>query len=109
MALDPRTRMGWPNVVLLIVAAMPLGLAVKIFELRFKMAAMERQAVLRELPKDTKIGFAAYSALAILVIGDAAVLAGVGVVGHLALRFRHVLPRPPGTHATSVRGDEDAG
>jgi MFS family permease len=58
----------WLNVLLLIVAAMPLGLAVKIFELRFKMATTERQAVLRELPKNTKVGFAIYSLLAILIM-----------------------------------------
>jgi|SRR5579862_807464 len=58
----------WVNVALLIVAAMPLGLAVKIFELRFKMAATERQAVLRELPKDTEVGFMIYSVVVILVM-----------------------------------------
>lgn len=59
---------GWLNAVLLIVAAMPLGLSVKVFELRFKMAATERQAVLHELPKNTKIGFAIYGMFAILVM-----------------------------------------
>jgi hypothetical protein len=44
-----------------------LGLAVKIFELRFKMAAEERRLVLRELPTRKKIEFAIYSALAIFV------------------------------------------
>jgi|SRR5579859_3377333 len=59
---------GWLNVLLLVVAAMPMGLAVKVFELRFKMAATERQAVLRELPNHTKIGFAIYAVLVMLVI-----------------------------------------
>jgi hypothetical protein len=54
---------NWLGVMLLIVAAMPLGLAVKVFELRFKMAATERQLVLRELPAKQKINFAIYSVL----------------------------------------------
>ncbi len=54
---------NWLGVVLLIVAAMPLGLAVKVFELRFKMAAAERRLVLHELPTSRKIDFAIYGVL----------------------------------------------
>lgn len=54
----------WLSVLLLIVAAVPLGLTVKMFELRFKMADDERRLVLGELPKRRKIEFATYSALA---------------------------------------------
>lgn len=59
---------NWITVALLIVAAMPLGLAVKIFELRFKMATAERRVVLRELPDGKKIEFVIYSALALFVL-----------------------------------------
>src|SRR5260221_8581872 len=52
----------WLSVALLIIATMPLGLNVKVFELRFKMAAAERRLVLRELPTSRKIDFAVYSA-----------------------------------------------
>ena len=57
----------WLNAALLVIAAAPLGLGVKIFELRFKMAAEERRLVLRELPTRKKIEFAIYCALAIFV------------------------------------------
>lgn len=59
----------WLSVLLLIVAAAPLGLAVNIFELRFKMAAVERRRVLSELPGRTKCGFVAYAILAVMVFG----------------------------------------
>jgi hypothetical protein len=58
---------SWLRVLLLIVASAPLGLVVKVFELRFKMADDERRRVLRELPQHRKIAFVAYSALAIAV------------------------------------------
>jgi len=60
---------GWDSlgVVLLIVAAMPLGLNVKVFELRFKMAPAERQLVLQELPTRRKIDFVIYGALVVVV------------------------------------------
>ena len=58
---------NWLGVVLLIIAAMPLGLAVKVFELRFKMAASERRLVLRELPTRRKMDFAIYSAFAFVI------------------------------------------
>src|SRR5580700_10552607 len=45
----------WLSVPLLMVATVPLGLAVKMFELRFKMATTERQLVLRELPQTRKM------------------------------------------------------
>src|ERR1035437_10472246 len=51
---------NWLGVGLLIVAAMPLGLAAKGFELRFKMAAAERGLVLGELAQSRKIDFAMY-------------------------------------------------
>ncbi len=57
----------WLRVLFLIVAAAPLGLTVKVFELRFKMAAEERRRVLRELPQRRKIEFAAYGLLATVV------------------------------------------
>ncbi|MGA2603225.1 MAG: hypothetical protein ABSG14_03265 [Verrucomicrobiia bacterium] len=57
----------WLGAVLLIGAGVPLGLAVKIFELRFKMAAAERRAVLRELPARRKMELVFYGLLASVV------------------------------------------
>ena len=57
----------WLRVPLLIVAAAPLGLGIKVFELRFKMATEERRLVLRELPRRRKIDFVAYGLLATIV------------------------------------------
>jgi hypothetical protein len=57
----------WLNVLFLFVASAPLGLGLKIFELRFKMAAAERRRVLSELSQNRKIEFVIYSALVTLV------------------------------------------
>ena len=57
----------WLRVLFLIVAAAPLGLGVKIIELRFKMATEERRRVLRELPRRRRIEFVAYSLLVTIV------------------------------------------
>ena len=59
----------WLSAFLLILAAVPLGLAVKVFELRFKMTTVERRRVLGELPGRTKIGFITYSTLAFIILG----------------------------------------
>lgn len=48
----------WLSILLIIVAAMPAGIAVKAFELRFKMARAERRQVLRELPATKWIAYA---------------------------------------------------
>ena len=42
---------NWLAVITIVVAGVPLGLAVKVYELRFKMARAEREQLLRELPK----------------------------------------------------------
>jgi hypothetical protein len=55
----------WLSVPLLMVATIPLGLIVKMFELRFKMAAGEWRLVLRELPQSRKMELAVYGALAV--------------------------------------------
>lgn len=55
----------WLSVALLVVAAMPLGVAVKTFELRFKMAREERARMLSELPARKKVEFAIYAALVV--------------------------------------------
>ncbi len=60
---DPHGR-TWLGAFLMMAAGVPLGLTVKIFELRFKMAAVERRAVLRELPARRKIELIAYGVLA---------------------------------------------
>jgi hypothetical protein len=57
----------WLSVLFLIIATAPLGLTVKIFELRFKMATTERRRVLRELPGRTKAEFVAYAILVVVV------------------------------------------
>ena len=64
----------WLRALLLLIAAMPLAMAVKIFELRFKMAAGERRRALRELPARKKAEFGAYSLLVIAVFGFNAAL-----------------------------------
>jgi hypothetical protein len=58
----------WLSVLLLIIAAAPFGLAVKVFELRFKMATDERRRVLRELSRRTKTEFVAYAILAVIIV-----------------------------------------
>jgi hypothetical protein len=58
----------WLGAGLLIVAGVPLGLTVKIFELRFKMAAAERRAVLRELPARRKMELLFYGLLTCVVL-----------------------------------------
>jgi hypothetical protein len=64
---DARGR-TWLGAILLIVSGAPLGLTVKIFELRFKMAAVERRAVLRELPASRKVELVLYGLLASIVL-----------------------------------------
>jgi len=54
----------WISLPLLMVAAIPLGLTVKMFELRFKMADDERRLVLGELPTARKIALVAYGTVA---------------------------------------------
>src|SRR5712672_1834203 len=49
----------WLEALLLAVAAVPLGIEVKVFELRFKMAREEREQLLGELPKRRQLEFAA--------------------------------------------------
>jgi hypothetical protein len=55
----------WLSILLLVIAAIPAGLTVKIFELRFKMAHEERRQILREIPAGK---FIAYAALAVVVL-----------------------------------------
>jgi len=59
----------WLRAFLSVIAGVPLGLAVKVFELRFKMASDERRRVLRELPRASKAGLIAYAALVVLAAG----------------------------------------
>jgi hypothetical protein len=55
----------WLSVLLIVVAAVPLGLAAKVFELRFKMSREERTRMLSELPVRKKIQFTIYAALVV--------------------------------------------
>jgi hypothetical protein len=65
----------WLSVLVMMIAAAPLGIAVKVFELRFKMATEERVRMLGELPGRKKAEFATYAALTIVVFAvDAAFL-----------------------------------
>ena len=82
----------WRRVLLLIIAAVPAGLAVKVFELRFKMAREERRQVLRELPAAK---FFAYAVLAVVVFAlDAPLVtwALVGVWGYDFVTYYHDRP-----------------
>lgn len=82
----------WFRVLLVIMAAIPAGVAVKVFELRFKMAAEERRQVLRELPAGK---FVAYAALATLEFGLCTSLvtwALVGVWGYDFVTYYHDRP-----------------
>ena len=55
------------SVLLLMAAAVPSGIAVKVFELRIKMSRDERKRVLRELPARTRAAFTLYACFAIAV------------------------------------------
>ena len=59
---------GWLRAALLIGAGLPLGLAVKVFELRFKMAADERRRVLRELPPNRQLAWLAYGGCLVVAL-----------------------------------------
>ena len=72
--LNAILRGNWLRALLLMIAAMPAGVALKIFELRFKMARTEYRQVLRELPARTQ--WTAYAAVVLPVfVLDAPVLA----------------------------------
>ena len=58
----------WVGAGLLVLAGLPLGLAVKVFELRFKMAAAERARVLRELPRRRQLTWLAYGVLLVAAL-----------------------------------------
>jgi hypothetical protein len=51
----------WVNVLLLAAAGAPLGLTVKLFELRFKMSAEERRRALDDLPARRKFELAGFA------------------------------------------------
>ncbi len=52
--------LDWLRALLLAVAAAPLAMGVKAFELRFKLAREERRRMLGELPAKTTAGFIVY-------------------------------------------------
>lgn len=58
----------WLSVAVYMIAAAPLGLAVKMFELRFKMARDERQRALREVPTRKQAELALYSLLFVVAL-----------------------------------------
>lgn len=68
----------WLSILLFVIAAMPAGVAVKIFELRFKMARNERRQVLRELPARK---WAAYAVVVMPVFALDAPLLSWALVG----------------------------
>jgi hypothetical protein len=57
----------WFGVVLLVLAAAPLGVGVRVFELRFKMATEERRQMLREVPSRKKLEWVGYAVLVVAV------------------------------------------
>src|SRR5262249_34860492 len=59
----------WLSAITLAVAAAPLGLALKVFELRFKMAGAERRRALRELPGRRVLELLVYAVLLVLSLG----------------------------------------
>ena len=60
------TGWDWLEAGLLAVAAAPLGLAVKVYELRFKMARPERERMLNELPRHRQLALAAHVLLLVV-------------------------------------------
>ena len=56
----------WLRALFLMIAAVPLGLLVKVVELRFKMATEERRLILRELPWWKKAEFGVYCVLTLV-------------------------------------------
>ncbi|MCG3149357.1 MAG: hypothetical protein PCFJNLEI_02817 [Verrucomicrobiae bacterium] len=66
-SLVEMNRWDWLEVLLLVVAGVPLGLAVKVFELRFKLAREERDLLLAQLPKRRHLERAAHAVLAVVV------------------------------------------
>jgi len=64
----------WLLVAMLIVAAVPAGLAAKVFELRFKMACEERRRMLREIPTGKQVEFLVYAGLVCVVFALAGAL-----------------------------------
>ena len=101
---------GWDSlgVVLLIVAAMPLGLNVKVFELRFKMAPAERQLVLQELPTRRKIDFVIYGALVVVVFALQSPLVTWGLWGIWLFDFVTYYHDRPERLGVGVRVDRDS-
>lgn len=59
----------WLTVLLLILAAVPLGLVVKVFELRFKMADEERRRALAEVPRSRQLALGTYALLVVVAAG----------------------------------------
>jgi len=57
----------WLRALLLIATAAPLGVGIKVFELRFKMANAERERMLLELPVRKRAEFLIYALLSIAV------------------------------------------
>lgn len=94
---------GWDAVrlVALVLAGVPLSMTVRVFELRFKLAADERQTLLRQLPRRVQwrwVGYALVLLLAVATAGGqlAAVLLGmwgadfVGYYHDRPQRMRHL-------------------
>jgi hypothetical protein len=77
----------WIMAVLLAVAAAPLGMAVKVFELRFKMAADERRRMLREVPAHKQAEWLAYTLLAVVALAWQGTLATWALWGLWAYDF----------------------
>lgn len=55
------TGWAWVNVLSLVLAGVPLGLTVKLVELRFKMSADERRRALDEIPVRRNLELAGYA------------------------------------------------
>lgn len=85
----------WLRVTLLAVAAMPLAMGVRIFELRFKMAREERARMLRELPARKQTEFLVHALLLLILFAlDAPYLtwALVGIWLYDFVKYYHDRP-----------------
>ena len=71
----------WLTILLLNLAALPLGVGVKVFELRFKMATEEHQQALRDLPRRKRLEYAGYTALIVAALALNAGLVTWALVG----------------------------
>jgi hypothetical protein len=82
----------WLNAGLMMLAAIPAGLAVKVIELRFKMAEAERRQVLRELPAGKFLAYAVLGTITFALGTPFATWALLGIWGYDFVTYYHDRP-----------------